>query len=390
MVLLVNWLRDVPALIAELNKQVGGDYIIFYATSKLTLAGRALEAFNAGTLHGVEHAVVPQTPSGLYWCYPPTFKMLIAPLALLPFYWSYVVFETLTFIPLLLLVTRIAGFNRWVVILTLGFPGVFGNFLDGQNGFLTAAILGWGLVLVERRGFLGGAILGLLVYKPQFGVLLPVLLLGAGHWRAVFGAAASGLLMIATATALFGVQDWILFLRALPAVSHALEAGELPWVKIPSVLVGLRSVGISIPQAQLIQGAVSLIAAGVTLLCWRRPAPHALKVGLAVFAAFLVSPYSFNYDLVLLAIPLAAVGVMVRESRAPLPQEVALLIILTALLPTLSIALGSLSRVQPSALLMIVCFAIMARITWREGAGAGAQKPVEPPMALGLGRLQPL
>ena len=65
------------------------------------------------------------------------------------------------------------------------FPAVFINLGHGQNGFLTAGLLGAALLSLPRRPLLSGILFGLLAYKPQFGLLIPVALLVAGQWRAI-------------------------------------------------------------------------------------------------------------------------------------------------------------------------------------------------------------
>jgi len=55
---------------------------------------------------------------------------------------------------------------------------VFINAVGGQNSTWTAALF-------------GGGLLGLLIYKPQLGLLIPVTLLAGRHWRASKGVAVS-------------------------------------------------------------------------------------------------------------------------------------------------------------------------------------------------------
>ena len=68
------------------------------------------------------------------------------------------------------LVTR----DRLWLLLALAFPAVFVNLGHGHNGFLTAALLGAALVVLDARPILAGILFGLLAYKPQFGVLIPL------------------------------------------------------------------------------------------------------------------------------------------------------------------------------------------------------------------------
>ena len=70
---------------------------------------------------------------------------------------------------------RLAAFSAGAAafLVALGFPAALWNVTAGQNGFLTAALIGGTLGLLERRPALAGVCLGLLTYKPQFGLLFP-------------------------------------------------------------------------------------------------------------------------------------------------------------------------------------------------------------------------
>src|SRR5258706_16321345 len=81
--------------------------------------------------------------------------------------------------------------GRGALLLALAAPAVFVNAVRGQNGTWTAALCGGGLSLLERRPLLAGGLLGLLIYKPQLGLLIPVALLAGRHWRASKGVAVS-------------------------------------------------------------------------------------------------------------------------------------------------------------------------------------------------------
>ena len=59
------------------------------------------------------------------------------------------------------------------------------NIGHGHNGFLTAALLGGALVVLDRRPVLAGILFGLLVYKPQFGLMIPIVLAASGSGAAL-------------------------------------------------------------------------------------------------------------------------------------------------------------------------------------------------------------
>src|SRR4029077_20364009 len=69
------------------------------------------------------------------------------------------------------------------LLLALAFPAVLINVGHGHNGFLTAALLGGGLVVLDRRPLPAGILFGLMAYKPQFGLMIPIALAAGGYWR---------------------------------------------------------------------------------------------------------------------------------------------------------------------------------------------------------------
>jgi alpha-1,2-mannosyltransferase len=91
-----------------------------------------------------------------------------------------------------------------VLFATLAFPAVFINAMHGQNGFLTAALRGGGLLLLERRPLVAGCCFALLAYKPQFAFLIVPALLAGAHWRAMAAAAAALAGMTLGTLAVFG------------------------------------------------------------------------------------------------------------------------------------------------------------------------------------------
>ena len=146
------------------------------------------------------------------WLYPPHFLLLLVPFGVLPFAQSYAAFMAVTF------VAAVAGAWRWAVTparrafwvaaLALA-PAASINVIEGQNAFLTAAPLLGGFGLLGRTDLLGGAVLGLLSYKPQFALLVPVALLALRNWRALTAAGVRVGLVVAISAAVFGLDFWL-------------------------------------------------------------------------------------------------------------------------------------------------------------------------------------
>jgi len=358
------WLLTTRHLLDGFHQPLGGDFIIFYGASSMTLHGHAALAFDPHALLAAERAVIPGVRPGLEWCYPPTFQLLIAPLSLAPFRVAYGLFILVILAPYLLVIQALVP-GRSSLATSCAFPGTFANAWQGQNGFLTTALFGYGLLSLDRRPWLAGAVLGLLVYKPQFGILLPVLLIGTGRWKSTLAAAVSGVAFIGLSVVILGLAPWIAFLRTLPNVSAALSTGQLPWSKMASVFVAARWLGTPTPVAYALQGVIAIVIAVATLLIWRRPGDLGLKAGLAALATFLTSPYSFNYDLVLLAIPIAAT---VRHGRSHvLTEGVKAALLLAAFTPILFLGIAKITHLQLMPAAILICYCALYRCAWVQG-----------------------
>jgi hypothetical protein len=148
------------------------------------------------------------------WLYPPTFLLLVLPLALLPFYPSLIVWSSATLAGYLFIIRRLAPHNL-TVWLALAFPASFQNFIRGQNAFISTMLLGGGLLLLDRYPFAGGFLLGLISYKPQLAILVPIALLAGRHWKALTAAICSAAGMATASLLAFGPDSWLCFFRKM-------------------------------------------------------------------------------------------------------------------------------------------------------------------------------
>ena len=196
---------------------------------------------------------------------------------------------------------------------------MFINLGHGHNGFLTAALIGAALAQLDRRPALAGVLLGLLAYKPQFGLLFPVILVASGRWRVFAAAAATVAALTAITTAALGVSVWDAFLASTRFTRIVvLENGETGWQKIQSVFSVVRMWGGPVALAYAVQGSVTLALAAAMAWLWRAPVDFALKAAGLVIAALLATPYSLDYDMTALAPAIAFLAVHgMRRGFAP-------------------------------------------------------------------------
>jgi hypothetical protein len=206
------------------------------------------------------------------------------------------------------------GYDPLWLLLAVAFPAVWVNIGHGQNGFLTAALLGGALVKLDRAPVIAGILFGLLAYKPQFGLMIPIVLAASERWRCFAAAAATVVVLAAATTLTFGPHVWLAFLDSTRFTRLvALEQGDTGWYKIQSVFAWARMWGAPIPFAYALQGALAVSLGAALIWLWRGPAAYPLKAAALCLTAILATPYTFDYDLVALAPAiafLAADGVM--------------------------------------------------------------------------------
>ncbi|MCW5681627.1 MAG: DUF2029 domain-containing protein [Xanthobacteraceae bacterium] len=296
-----SWLWD-PA-----GRLLSTDFLNVYAAGKLTLAGQAAAAYDWPTHKQMEIAVLGYDFGGYYgWHYPPFYLFIALTLASLPYVPATLLWVAVSLVPYLAAMRAIVG-SAAGFLLAFAMPSFLANVLVGQNGFLTAALIGGALYFLERRAVLAGICLGLLTYKPHFGILFPVALIAGGYWRAIFSAFATALMLVLLSLLAFGPEPWLAFVKWLPVTSQTfLSEGRAEIEKMQSVFAIVRTLG---GAEWLAWGLHAVFAAGVAVAIaaiWRDARhPFALKAAALATGVVLATPYIYLYDTVVLAIPAA-------------------------------------------------------------------------------------
>jgi arabinofuranan 3-O-arabinosyltransferase len=196
--------------------------------------------------------------------------------------------------------------DRIGYLLAAAFPAVLPNFIVGQNGFLTASLIGGALFLLETNPISAGILLGLLTYKPHLGLLIPIALAAGGYWRTFFTAALVAAVIAGASWLVFGAEAWQAFLGNIGHTSQAfLSEGWADWSKLQTAFGLTRTLGGSETLAWTVQAVVSLAAAILVAIVWRSKTPYDLKAAALGVGVLLATPYLYTYDLVVLAVPLA-------------------------------------------------------------------------------------
>jgi arabinofuranan 3-O-arabinosyltransferase len=283
------------------------DFVNVYAAGKLALAGNPAGAYDWPAHKQIELAVLGYDFRGYYgWHYPPFYLFIASALAMLPYVIAHAGWSLVSFVPYVAAV-RASAANNFGYLLAFAMPAFVANVLVGQNGFLTAALIGGTLVLIERRPVLAGICLGLLTYKPHFGILFPLVLAAAGYWRVFLAAAVTTVTISLASVAVYGIEPWFAFLRWLPVTSQAfLSEGRAEIEKMQSLFAIIRTLGG--PEWIAWSAQVALSAAIALGLCvmWRsKNYTYELKAAALGAGVLLATPYIYLYDMVTMTIPLA-------------------------------------------------------------------------------------
>jgi alpha-1,2-mannosyltransferase len=366
MLLLVAYVATIAALLATAHgivdvagRPLGTDFANVYAAGKLAGAGEPALAYDWPAHHAMQTRISGREDIPYYgWHYPPAFLLVAAALAALPYLGALFVYQAATLAAYLAVVRRIAGRSEaW--LLALAFPAVFINVTHGHNGFITAALLGGALLVLDRRPLLAGALLGCLAYKPQFGLLVPLVLAATGRWRTI-GAAAATVLAIAGLTwALFGADVFVAFWRSLPMTQRVILEGAPGFHKIQSVYAALRQLGVPATLANAAQMLTTLGVATALIVLWRSATAFELKAAALLIGCVLATPYALDYDLVVLGPAIAFLAARgLRQGFAPC--EVALLVAMWVL-PLLARPIAELTAVSLTPIVLIAALGFVMR-----------------------------
>lgn len=292
------WNRMRVGLTDGIRTPFGGDFINYWSGAYLALHGRAAEVYDFAAFHAFESSVVGPHIDFLHYSYPPVLLLLTAPLALIPYVPAHSVWIVSTWYGFYRALRLAVGDKA--LLLSLAAPAVFVNATSGQNGALTAALLGAGLLLVDRRPVITGILFGLLVYKPHLGMMLPVALIAGQRWRVIGVAGATALLLLLGSVVVFGPAVWMEYQQNLSFLrTEILEDGSGVWHRMVSVFVFARHLGAGVGPSYALQMVSAVAVALVVGWSWFRDDPAYIRNALVVLGTCLASPYLQDYDLVI-------------------------------------------------------------------------------------------
>ncbi len=352
------------------GRPLGTDFSDIYAAGLAALRGHAADPFDIYRQAQMERTLFGAATPLYGWHYPPFFLLVAAPLARLPYLDALLAWQAGTlalYLAALWALLRgsaapqLARDRLWPLV-ALGFSAVFVNLTHGHNGFLTAALFAGGLALLDKRPFCAGLLFGALAYKPQFALLIPLLLTVTGRWRSFAAAAATVAALALLVTLLFGAAIWPAFLASTHFTRVVvLEQGSTGFYKIQSLFAAVRLWGGPVWLAYIAQALLFAAVTAALVRIWRGPWSPEHKGAALCLGTLLATPYCLDYDLMLLA-PAIALLAAEAKARGWRPFDAALL----ALLWIMPVAARSVAQMTMFPLALVLLLAAFLRIWQRE------------------------
>ncbi len=337
------------------------DFTSFYAAGVQSLR-HAAQVYDTAAHLAAERAVTANPHlTYSYFFYPPVLLLVLAPLALLPYWPAFLVWE-LGQGALYVWVLRRMAKRSWPIMPMLAFPAGLWAVIVGQNALLTTGLFGAGLwALARNREIPAGIAFGLICLKPHFGLLIPVALLAGRHWRAIFAATLTVLILAAATVPLFGFHVWPTFIHLFIGTATGIYgAAHVPpnWLMSPFGLV--LALGGDRAVAWGLQGAVTVTVTMLVAAIWRNrdhdPAARAIAL---LSGTLLAVPVMLYYDAEPIALCLAWSALAARRTGW-LPWEKSLYLAAFGI----SFLASPLRDILPVSPFMPLSMALMA-LAWR-------------------------
>jgi alpha-1,2-mannosyltransferase len=306
-----------PGLKDREGQLKGADFLHFYALGNIARMHEGGMLYDAPRQAVLGRQLIHQDPGQSYLpVYGPQYSLLFLPLAGLPYGWAaamWMLGSALVYFICCALVLRtcprIKEDRTTIFILAAAFPGFFYMVASGQNSML--ALIAFTTAYFCFRAKLplaAGMALGLLMYKPQFGVMAAVVFVVALEWRVIVGAVITGGGQLAAGAAYYGRASLDGYFHQLVHINQNASALEPHLDRMHS----LRSFWqLLLPWhgiASLLYAASALAVIAITVWCWRSGASFELRYAVFLLGSALVDPHLTDYDLVMLLPALLVIG----------------------------------------------------------------------------------
>lgn len=391
-----------------------GDFLQEWVGGYIVLKGDRSRLYEPPYAKAIEH---DPTVVGFAWdesqylpiVYPPFYYSLVSPLSLIPvrvaaWVWAGLMVLSLGGTVVLIAhckdkpspssLTRSSDLDResgnrftflWALPGAILFAPVLESLSSSQKGPVCLLLLTATFLLLRRdRALMAGLVFGLLAFKPQLTLVLLAVMLAKREWRFLLGSSFTGACLLGWSLMVGGKACLNYVTFATTAGDYWQSAGYdlhkshslFGFFELISSRAG-RAGGVPMRTAQWIAVAIVVLLMMRLLKGPLRTTSSRFPLQFAgiTIATVLLSPHLFTYDLTLLLLPMALIGVWCwkrREERSPAVRGSMAMVALLYVLPGVSPSLALITGIQITIPLML---ALLVALTVADGRLPGCDSP---------------
>jgi hypothetical protein len=376
----------VAGLMVSSISYANTDFFKIWLTARLALSGQ--DAYSQAVWIGAHATYGAEWVTEATSLYPLPLGLLFSPLGALDLFPAYVLWTWLTVVMLtasaLLLLPAAGSMQRHYILPVLAgiacFRPTIPLLLNGQlAGFFLFVCVLVCLLWEKGRWFWGGALLSLLLLKPNVGApviaLACLYLLANRRWSAMAGIAAASLAMLAAGLA--RQPNWVAEYVLVLLNKNTETFGFSPTVW------GLAAMGCGFTlDCTQVAGsvlAVGLVAGYAVLVLNPKRANPPAALALAITAAVLVTPYIWPYDQILLALPILLTMAAIRRRTGSFALS-AMVFLAVDVLALALLAWSAATRLEnPNSILPLVVLGLQICLPFRPGDREAGPPPAGSP-----------
>jgi alpha-1,2-mannosyltransferase len=364
---------SLPGLFDRAGNIKFQDFLQFPIAARLIATGNADQLYDDEVLaRGIRAISGRDTRVYLQYFYGPQVALPFIPLGALPFLIQagiWVALSLLIYFGCVYLIWKrcaaLRSYRALVALCALAYPPLFHFFVRGQlSAIVLVCFTGAYLAFAAQRDFLAGVALGVLAFKPQFLVAIPLILLFAQAWKVLSGIMISAAAQLTLTWLYFGRAIMLAyFTRLLHSASHP---GSTELIFSPIQMHSLHSFWEILipwrPGVWVLYLLSSFAVIGIAAAIWKSSVPVAFRFSALMFAAVLVNPHIYIYDLLMLAPTfLLLTDWSLHNSSHPAKPPLDVLLYIAFLLPLFG-PLARWTHLQFSVVIFVAILWILHRI----------------------------
>ncbi|HXS74892.1 MAG TPA: glycosyltransferase family 87 protein [Terracidiphilus sp.] len=349
----------------------GADFLHFYVLGNIARMHDASLLYDAPRQAALGAKLIHGDPGETYLpVYGPQYSLVFSPLAALPYGWAAAVWMLGSALVYLLCCTlivkvcpRVREDRTSILILAAAFPGFFYMVASGQNSILALVAFTTAFFCFRAKlPLLAGMALGVLMYKPQFGVMAAALFVLTLEWRVIAGALITGVGQLIAAASYYGNGALDAYFAQLKRINQSASALEPHLDRMHSLRAFWQQLLPWNGIAFAIYALCAIFVIAITVWCWRSRAPIELRYAVFVLGSVLVDPHLTDYDLVMLMPALLVIGDRILLAEESAQRDAArVLMYLAYVLPLFGPMLKML-HIQLSVPAYVALFLVVASI----------------------------